>query len=1674
MLKESDVETLIAKDKRELTPFILNLCGFTLDRAGYNSKNYAFYLHVAFRHQVILQSDEWGAICTEVEQAGIRGLPLSWKPEFEILRNRITTFAQSIVTEVVESAQDNWSIKLLKTSYFSTLDRARKSSENASRLLYVKKGQNLEELQISLLESKEEIIPNEETTQAFLNVLTAQRAYLDSLLALPFNLEKLCLKIARNNVGVNYQPRKTAEMLAKTLDTVSLALAMKGSVSARNKILIEGLKLALEITMPDFQFADHQLVDFISDELLPFIDQLIINNQNLEETKEALLPNNNLELSKARIKILASMDVHFHSVDDILQETLIKPVEQCNLAVAGAVNMGAAAYNLVRTENKIDRAVQLGPLFENFDKVASACSELDEALLPSWIFEANGYYQQLKTGASMVTAAAQVALNGLGAFYNCPGFYNQLAFYLPQSIRYYISQTDSLTKIFNQIDNQVYKVPSDKVLAYFAFYELVEQAKIADPNLKEKLFEVYMAEVVKADSKLIWEEFKFESYIQLEKQLKDKFNLKLSLAKRIEVYCTETDKLPTNSLILATKAQGISNPRILHLLVLINRLQSVESDFDIYKPQHTFDELVIASKMVIDSTNKELLALYQEFMLTAMQRLNNQFRKERLTPILEKRLESSDNSSHLIRRIYSKLKEEINLSGDELRFLKEYFMDIDMDLDFDFLEELNSFQNLGNMLPNSKKLQNSAWETPKEMRDRSAAKTLKNARRIINPLLDQLQNRLDEQWNRLRPVEDIELAKKKIAYIKAINGLINHIRIELNKPQSDLKNYLFQLLKGDIRELTEQQILNNLSLNALSSIPGKLMSFAWNVLPLNPENSLFYNLLEYSLRNVDSLHVVVVAEKNYTKCLNDNPIPALMNELNDPLAAINIIPSQEKIMDAILTNLIENGKQTAFSWGVNYLKEFVTTISYKQLLRFLPYPFLAELALMAINSEALQAHVAPVFNSMMNEYGDLVGDELKKIAKKRLYPLLGIELQKTVETCAYNYALTPENTNDINRDAFSMFYLQYCEIRQSSQAFTSESTIRFLFPKLLEDAETKEQEQVIATISQEFAKLDNLLSYFELPKRSAIDEANQLLAFLIQSLDLDQKANSKIIKLALINRLLIMMMDSADQLNNEDKIISLQALAINRFSDAMLLVKQCAARDSEVNKLFVANDSVLSLSKDEASPERMTGLISAAQKRTNKQQLLNLKFFGENIKAQVNKELINLNEMKTSSEPLLGLSLFEWNYRKSSLRRKIYLAISKISAILGPIFSWISIIGAASEGILAAFGIAVGLGASLTGVGLGLFAAGAFFCLGWNFGQNILSELFKLKAISDEKTSFLNRAGRISLIVVKCLGMALLKTLFIDYLFNLVKKLFVAEPIAEFIEAISFWPDENRVDDEVRALGLIQSLILEVVGLIDEQIDFIENKINPITKADPIDQSQELAIALLDLSKALDDCKILILGVSPNDARLVEKSYQRVMDEFERGFNEFKIEIGRLKNLQSVQTNLENHQTEVYKIAKNNELLVASMALQTPDHDKPIVVDMEAYKVNHQKQSGFFGNIYNWFKPKPRAAAVDRSLAADRIKTADNSQENLGSKKAELPLKNPLSISGENLVDSILEGISASTPELILDKPVENNQNSTVSSQPSRFGFAAGWFSRKNSAQPLRENKEPIAGPEIH
>ncbi|MBA2657575.1 MAG: hypothetical protein H0U70_11450 [Tatlockia sp.] len=1669
------IETIIAQDKKELSSFILNLCGFTLDQAGYNSKDYAFFLHVAFRHQAILQSEEWEKI-----NAAILIQPLNWQSKNNKLLRRIEKFSQAIVTEIVEAGQDNITLKLLKTSYFSTLDKARKSSEEAIQKINVQDGQNYADLQVSTIFSQDH------TIESFTQLLRANRSFLDSLLGLPFILEKLCVSIAKTEINCNYQPNKTAEMLAKTLDTISSALGNENP-----NFLINGLKLAIKITLPDIQLVDNQLIEMITKDLLPFVDNLIKAARDLEIKKAKVFPAtlNDLDAQQnlARQKILATMDVNLYSIKDLLQETLLNPVQQFNQALGSAAGLSIATYNALLLDNNIDQALQIKETFEHFDKLAHLCSEVDQSLLPNWLSQANSYYQQLKNG---VNAVGQLALNGLGAFYNCPGMFNQLALFIPQSIRYYLSHGDNLSKVFNLIDNNTQSIPSDRILAYFAFYELIAQAKISESELKSQFFAIYMAEVVKADPKLNLASFRFQDYLKLEKQLDTKFDF-LSLSGRFEEYALRTKSDFSESFIGASEVLGISNPKILDALVLINQIQTLEGEFDSLNPHIIFTELGKTFNSLSQARlaeNPEIQAISKFFLQPAMQRLLLQYQNESLVPLTEGLLEKTNGLSHRLALIYSKLKEEISLTPEDLDQIKEAYVKQIKGINNQqsgLKNNIFSAKNIAALISVNIKPSPKEWKTPNQILKEKAVQTLENIGPSLITMLKILRSNLDNQRTRLVPIAKIELARKKINYIDSLNNLINNLIDELKNPDikkySELQTYIISLLNGRELVLTQQELQDKTSLTALpgklldsainelpmispTSIPAKLLAFAWNALPVSPQNTIFYNVLEYALRDHNTLHELLTAESKYKLCLNSEPIPALINELSDPLSAVNLLPSQEKIMDAIVTNLVDAAKQKTYAWGVNYLKEFLVDISYEQFIRFLPYPFLAELAIKAIQSETVQKKVAPIFNSLVNEYGGMVAEEFKKVVKSGLYPVLGIEIKKTIESCAYAYAKNPDASSETDRDSFAMYYLQYQEIKQKVITFNNEDAIRYIFPHLLMDLNLDERKPIIDKIMAQFVQLDKLELFTA--ESNEGDKFDQQLQFLIENFDFNDTLHLKLIKLALINRLVMTTLETAEQLSDAEKIASLQIQAIHHLGKTLIKINDFSKQARNIDKQkfddldFGESFLLMPMVNEEV---QMQDTIAAARKRALKQQLHRVKNSVADNQKLLKAEQNRLKEMKRISEdplsgPFLGVSLLEWEYHQSSIERKIFIFIAKLAAIIGPISSWLGIIAAivSSQGILQVLGLALGW----TGIG---FAISAGISLIINFIIKIVEHLPEIKGISLEKTSIWRRTWQIALVIMKSFGLALAKTLFINLIWDVLIPFFFADPLQEIRDSARYWPDVERVDSEIECLANLQTTLKSLDELISMQIQYLEKKIDPLTDNAYLDQSNKIGLLLGSTCNQLEDVKSLLTNVSSNDARFKVNAYQEVLNNLFGQFTKLTNEATQLHELQIAEVNFNNdRRTDAQVELKKHLAIVEAVPENSEPAIKLIPVSLKAYRAQLKKQPGYLSYFWNLFAAKPTAQdgsekaleALENSLYFSNSNVFFQSQSQLPDH--ERVVEKGLTMSSFFMVESILEGISIATPE--------NDNNGKEIEPPNPISYQTRFYSYW-----FKENKNSVS-----
>lgn len=1612
----SGIKKLISSDKKELSQFVLDLCGFTLNDAGFDSQSYAYYLNMAFRHQTIVQSNEWEAICELVTSISHLTLnpgvaqPLSGQvpqitiqepssalgaPSTQVLGEgknkgryledevwqRIAKFAQSIVTEVSQASQDNWAIKLIKTNYLSKLDRARNSSEQAIKLINAQKEQPLTDIHASGTSSKAPL-PNDIT-----EVLRANKAYLHSLLGLPFIMEKIILSIAKNQPGANYQPQKTAEMLAKTLDTINAGLSIDAA-DQRREVLVAGLKLALEIAMPDVQLADHQLVDAINDHLLPFLNKLIEKIKTLETRKASIFPKNpdgsDTESTKARKELLAALNVRFDSIQDILKETLIEPVKQCNQAVTGALGLGVAVNNIVKTDDKFTQAIEMAAVFENFDKIASIGGQINPDLLPSWLRQANDYYQQIKVGAQKINRVAQGALGILDVLYiiDVP--------LISSGARRSLEHANALTKVLTETEKEQIEFKPDLVMAYLIFYELIKQGDIKDPELKANLFAAYMPEVVKADNRIQSDELTFDVYKVFEQQLNIQHSNQ-TLASSIEAYDRKLSDSMTIPHSEDTEVVNQSNLLKFDILLMVNRLHTLENKFNVTNSNASFEELAEAFAASEQSPSKVFLSFKTAFLQPAMQRMLSQYQTHRLVPLIESMLKSNNTDTPKLRAVYSKLKEEINLTSEDLGFLQNYWADHSnwtSQKTMEFQKELTSTEQVAAKLADDRQPTKVNWDTPEEKSIKDATAILGHTKLPINLLLTALQDHLAKQKGTSTALEVLtdnpkvkSLCEQKNTYISTLDTLIEKLKNDINNNEGELQKHLMKIITGEIVPLTKKQLTEHTS--SLSSIPNKLISLAWNVLPVTADtddkpqlnDSFIYNLLDYYLNLSDTpIGAVIEAESSFKKEVNKNPLPALIKQLGDPLLLANV--SKEKIVDTGVKIVAEQAAEIVVDQGALLVRDQLRDYARAQNNSTSGLGILADAAARILTDKPLRDKIFSYIGSIFKARGGQVAEkavELKDNAidavKGQIYPILGIEIQKSIEARAYNYLLNPNNTNSKERDSFATYYLQYREIKQNKQDANIGDVIQFLFSEFLAKKKEEEQLQIKGKIAEEFIRLDSVLPDQAPPELNAIERSDHQLQFIIQNIDLSDPTNDTIIKLALVNRFLIMTMETAEQLTDENQISKIQEQAIHNLSQTLEQFKKLPRQD-ETNE----------------QNEAMVEVISGANKKATTMQLKKVISNLKNAKNHVNEEVKQHKAMLDSNEPLLGLSLLEWEYHKSSNARKVAITLSSLVKLVGPIFSWVGIIGSilATNGMLQALAISVGLSASATGIGLAVFAAGALLCLAWNFASKLIENLGEFKKISQEDTSWWKKAGNFTLLGLKCLGLALAKTCLIDYLIAKVSTLLAFGPIARLRNAFRFWPTRETVEQEQTQLESLQGKLDILIQLIDTKIKFLDKKTKPDSKEFFPDNSLAIAKAINELNIEMVAVETSLDNVSINDARFSEKKYSTVIKDLKDQFAKLTQELNTLQKVQNAQASLP---ATKHADAASNQILSTMTGIDEPQdasESKAVVVNLEAYrmKIHSEQQSkqnsagqsmpkGLLTKFSSLFRPAPAVDAPD-------------------------------------------------------------------------------------------------------
>jgi len=1397
---------------------IEQICIFSLNRAGFSEKGYRFFLKMAMQRQKIINSTSWGELANQfsVHQSQNH---LKLLQKNKLIKNNIQLIVQSIVNDVAGASKEHWALKLLKTRYLSHLCRARDSSLQA----------------MELFSKKDSECPE---SQLWVTALNAYQLYLESLIKLPFILERFLASLTADSV-IEYQSAKSVELLTDILDIVRK--------NSNQKIIISALKFTVKIKMPHLDVADNQLVKMIHSELLPFINTLLNCSSDLEKAKKAIqLDRNSEEITKARLALLEVVDVRFESLQEIMTSTLIQPISECNRVVSEVSQLGNSLAETTASNNMIDRLKAIHQAFTNLDTLNLLYDKLEERdrkRFPNWLNKAHDVYNNMKKSSKKSAALSDTLFDSLGLFYH------YATTLIPEAVCYYFKRSTDLQNVLNTIDTKPNLFNIKTIQVYFSFYQLVEQSAIKEP-LRKLFFEAYVDAAAKDNPQFDKKDCNYQQYKDIAYHISTKLHLNLdrSLKEQIETYGQQE---MTRSLLGTFEQQRISNMKKMNVIMMIHRLQELEHYFDAKHPDTVFSELNEAINTIVGTREEALQQFNQRFLKDTAKRIWNRYQKDRLIPLVEEAIDSAHMkykaNKHLYNGIYSKLKEEIFLTEKDRTIIACLL---------EAKESHNTIRLANHIYQNPYEWEiNAAKEhkTPKQKQKENIKVVIKTLIPTMTSVLDLIQNHLSNQEHsciRLLGITKnqniLDLAEAKINYIRSLNTLFHNFRSALQTPSSKLHQFLEDSLTGEIKQLTTEQIIHRLS---LKKIPGQLIRFVWHVLPDGNDKTgavnqnLLNNMMHYYFTG--SLSDVVKAQQNYYHMLNEKPVPILMKDLNDPLSRSPFISVEEKMLDAVLGRLFQRVSKTTLSLGLDYIQKTVSVMTRETIAPFIPYPYMGDLVLQLLNSKTFISTLNTFYNAFIHDYRGTIRkgkDVLAAEAKKRLYPILGIEVQNHLEERAYRFAQHPQTAQTADCDIFAIFFLQYHELsKNSSEKENKEKLIDYLFSNLLKNKNPKHRTQIQQTFIKQFALFSSQISFDSLVTHKAgnLTDLQNQLNLLIQNLDFKDSENTIALKLVLFNRIINIGLDSARDLQNQDE---LHVMAIKKLSQVLSKISQ----------------------HPEVKSSHYQEILSPSKERVMQLQINRLNKKLEQVGNTASIIVTKNKKQQRENQKYLDKSVAQKNWGQSNKIRKAAILSSYIYEVISLVAVWTAIIAPATSGagmaqsLYIALGLSTAVGATATGIGIAVIAfttLGRFAVL---LGQEVLSRKGEYKTVKDKPLG--KRLSAASFLTIKSMGMAAVKTIFTTFLLAKIMKLFAYQTVSTLIqETQKTYPGSERLKEENELLNSIKKQTTEVKRLINA---LKESQSSTVYKT-LLDKIEGLEIQIEDVEN-----KIFKIPF-PNDAREV-------------------------------------------------------------------------------------------------------------------------------------------------------------------------------------------------------------
>lgn len=1471
----------IVTNKEKLQDFILNLCGHTLDEARYRSADYAFHLHIAFRRQVILKTAAWEELCKEVTEDH-----LFWQGDLanQARLENIRKFAQSVVDDVKAVKTESWGMRLIKTGYLSKLDKALENSEKAKAYL------------------------NDPDNKEALKVLDAHIQYLNKLLILPFKLEEFFMKLAEDS-GHNYAGQKNAEVLASILSTLQLC--------TEEDTLIPMLITAVKIAMPTLPVGG-DLLNKLQTDLLPYINTLVQNSQTFEAAKSQFFSHSLLKGGKdkadARKELLATMGVQFDSLQDILTNCLLDPIQECSKVATGLQNLAEAASSAYQSQDYLSRFSHISNVFANFDQLARVSGKIDQGLLPVWLQDMNRYYEACRSQAEGVQAVvenvANVAYEGFGIFYQ------KIISFLPESVALYFQEqaSNSLVNVLNTFyvmgDHTNVKIQ----MAYLAFYELEKNANLSN-GLNEKLFKTYMAELAKKTNDPTFNQEPINDYT--------------NNYLRINVNAIDSQNQALNKAI----TKFLNSDRVFEkkniILAMVHRLKTMEG-----KPQNDLESMVSMLEELtaafhtiqrIGNGNVTFSPFKTNFLIPSATRILNAYLQKKYIPLLEYVIDNADDRSNTkisdeqrleknrLASVYKKIRHNALLTDDDYNLLNTCFPTDGFDV-----EALGHFLIDPNPAPNNQIPAIPNYQTPNQV----MASQIQEQVRALNPMLEAIVLGLEKQQDNCRKLKKLcaspndslhKIASKKDSYITALRQTIMDLQIELTDPTKNLSlaKHIQALMNGEALNQAKDEALRVVNTQKMSVVQN-LLRFAWHISPnqanaapgnqAKPDNSFLNNVLTHILGKDNYLATILRAQASFADSVNEDLVPELTYLLNDPLAITNIMPSQEQILDKVVARVIglDLEKDTVFSWAGKFLgqqaKALVASIQPDDFVKLFPFPFVGNIALQILKNPQVQEALGKIMQDLTASYSNAVADkalDLAEDAKRRIYSLIGVELQQSLETKALAYDPDRNDNDSEVCDAFALFYLRYRALKEANPNPAEGQAHNTACIKRLFNGISDQNLDLILGKFNAFDALNFIGVDGDFASEDASEKTKAHLLFLVQHLDFNDP-NSANKRLILINNLVLMLFEASQQAELERS----KAIALQQF--ATLQLAEVLRKKPELRTIRSPIDN---------AKKRAKTLYQEQLDSTLKEMETFIK-----INEQDRDEQLKIAERLDQNATI-------YEFKEASPGKKNLIVLSKLAALFSFTSLWAAIItplvvGGLSTSMLlesgfAFFGVSglLGLGATLTG-GL-IFVGIALARLAYKMVVEVHHRRDQFKQIEteykesmaahpDRKTSLsLLKGLQYTGLILKCLGVAFVKTIGSDYILGSLK--FLYQTLTGARRLLKKHPSGATLQTEKQALSDLKTQIEQVRSA------FLENNLN-LTHVDT---------AFKDLKGRLDATQTaLVSNLGVNDARNCGEYTKPLTASIDR----FKTHLSTLQNT-----------AEAFSFNNNNQAPEPEAEAQAPE-----------------------------------------------------------------------------------------------------------------------------------------------